>query len=128
MSIANLLNQNDQSYLNIRTNTISSGILLNTYHVPLGSLTLNITSNNSQYVCLPTETLPTVTYTLPLASSCPGMFLMIINKSTTTTINVVPQGSDIIAGNQNPLVVGPSTGPGGDYIVDIFSDGIDTWN
>jgi hypothetical protein len=127
MSIANLLSSTDQSYLNIYTNTISSGILFSTVFVPIGTTSYRILTNSSNIVCLAGETLSSVTWTLPKASTCPGLQMSLINKSTSTTINLMVQSGDFLPSYLSPAQIPPSGGSSNDQFYYFQSDGIDTW-
>jgi hypothetical protein len=108
---------------NIQSAKINSGVQFKVFIVPLGTTNLNMSSDYGLYVLQSTETLPTTNWNLPSAIAAPGTFFGLINKSTTTTVTIVPAGGDT---TEIPTLP-PSGGVGMDFFFPIWSDGINAW-
>jgi hypothetical protein len=115
------------SQYNIRTNIASSAFQFTPLLVPIGTATLLVPNNYSTLVVQAGETLASVTWTLPLVSACPGLQISIVNKSTSTTINLLTQGGNLLPAYLSPAQIPPSGGPGNDQFFYFQSDSVDTW-
>lgn len=107
--------------------TMRAGVLFNSIYVPIGTVNYTIPITCSTAVCLSGETLSTVNWTFPLASASPGLQISMLNKSTSTTINLLTQGGNYLPSYLSPASIPPSGGPGNDQFYYFQSDGIDTW-
>lgn len=75
------------------TTTLTNSI----FAVPLGTANLTISPSMGYLVLSPSETLPAVTWNMPSAVAYPGRIIfMSSNQNTTTTITLVPFGSDVV--------------------------------
>jgi hypothetical protein len=106
---------------------VSGGIFFSTVVLPAGTANYSITSNVSQVVCPSTEALSSVNWTLPKASTCPGLQMSLVNKSTSATVNVLTTDSDYLPSYFSPAQLPPSAGPTNDQFYYFESDGVDTW-
>lgn len=130
MSVSHILDNStfsEPQTVPIVATCIRGGILFNIIKVPIGTSTYSIPITCSTVICLSGETLSSVTWTLPLASSCPGLQISIINKSTSTTITLATVGGNYLPSYLSPPTIPPSGGSSNDQFFYFQSDGIDTW-
>jgi hypothetical protein len=104
-------------------NTLNAGFQFAVLLVPVGTAVLQMTNNYGLYVVQATETLPSVTWNMPSAAATPGTFFGLINKSTVTTVTLVPTAGDT---TQIPTLP-PSGGVGMDFFFPVWSDGVNAW-
>jgi hypothetical protein len=115
------------SYSTTSNYVVGGGVYFTPVLVPVGATSFNIPTNYSTIILQSSETLSSVTWAFPKANSVPGLQISILNKSTTTTINLVVKPGDFLPDYLVPPQIPPSTGPGGDQFYYFQSDGIDTW-
>jgi hypothetical protein len=127
MSISHILDDGQIATIPLIATTMTSGTQFASYFVPIGTVAYSIPIKQSSIVCLRAETLSSVTWTLPKVSSCAGLQMSLINKSTATTINLVVQSGDSLPSYFSPPQIPPSGGVGNDQFYYFQSDGIDSW-
>jgi hypothetical protein len=107
--------------------SLSGGICFATTIVPAGTAAYSINAQTSQVICPSNELRTAVTWTLPKASTCPGLQMSLVNKSLTAVITLATTGGDYLPSYLSPPTIPVSTGPGNDQFYYFESDGINTW-
>lgn len=124
MSVEDVIGVANPRVFDAHVNTISGGIRMHVFIVPIGQSVVQISRSFGTYVLQAGETLSTVTWNLPSAVGSPGAFYALWNKSTTTTVNIVTVDGDTCVFD----TLGPSSGVGQDTFSPIWSDGINAWS
>lgn len=123
MSVGDSIGPNGPRKYTGQMATLSSAVQFSVFFVPLGTAMVVMTNQYSHYVVHRAETLATMTWFYPQASSCPGLYIGMCNKSAITTVTLVPFAGDFAIWTSLP----PSSGIGMDTYEPTWSDGFDTW-